>query len=126
MIRALVIDDNPDVRTIAKVALRLDRGFDVETTDTAREALARLGDDCQVFDAVLLGATTPDMDGALIELIRQRPDCVETPIIFLARRIGAADRLRYHAMGAAGVLGLPFDPITFSRDVTALLESAPH
>lgn len=121
MIRALVIDDDPDMRTIATVALQIDRAFDVETTATAREALARLTDDCPRFDAVLLGATTPDMDGALIEAIRRRPHCADTPIIFLARKIAAADHQRYHAMGAAGLLAVPFDPIAFARQVAALI-----
>lgn len=122
MIRALFVDDDPDLRTITAVALRLDAEFAVETTGSASGALALLRVDGGRFDVILLGTTTSDMDRALIEAIRWLPACRETSVVFLASRAADDDRLRYRAMGAAGIIAVPFDPLTLSRQIAGLLQ----
>lgn len=121
MIHALFVDDDPDLRAITAVALRLDSDFAVETTSSASSALALLRADGARFDLILLGTTTPDMDRALVEAIRWLPACHSTPLIFLADSISADDRLRYRAMGAAGVIAVPFDPVTLRTQIAGLL-----
>jgi two-component system, OmpR family, response regulator len=121
MIRALFVDSDPDLRTIVAIALQLDPTFAVETAGTASSALAMLRGHGGRFDVLLLGATTRDMDQAMVEAIRWLPTARSTPVVFLATRIGPDDRTQYRAMGAAGMIELPFDPPAFAQQVADLV-----
>ncbi|MBN8806635.1 MAG: response regulator [Sphingomonas sp.] len=124
MIRALFVDDDPDLRTVTRLALQLDSDFAVETAESAHAALALLRKRNTPFDLILLGATTRDMDQAMVEAVRWLPACRTTPIVFLSRRIGESDRAQYRAMGAAGVIAVPYDPTKLACAIAALLHAA--
>ncbi|MDQ3811498.1 MAG: response regulator [Chloroflexota bacterium] len=60
MKRVLVVDDEPNIRSIVSALLRAE-GYAVETAANGQEALARVRADH--FDAVLLDVLMPVMDG---------------------------------------------------------------
>jgi two-component system, OmpR family, response regulator len=117
--RLLLVDDDDDIRLIARMSLERIGGWEVLDAATAQEALdaARSGP----LDAVLLDVMMPSLDGpGTLELLRPviGPD---TPVIFLTAKTQAADRERLADLGAAGLIAKPFDPMTLPDEVAARL-----
>lgn len=117
--RLLLVDDEDDIRLIARLSLERIGGWEVLDAGSAEEALAaaRSGP----VDAVLLDVMMPGVDGpGTLELLRPviGPD---TPVIFLTAKTQAADRERLAGLGATGLIAKPFDPMTLPDDVAARL-----
>jgi two-component system OmpR family response regulator len=104
MERALVVDDEANVRYLTSTALRLD-GWAVEVSDSGADALAVL----QRFrpDVIVLDVMLGDADGfELCELLRRR--AVTAPVIFLTARGEVDDRVRGLTIGGDDYLTKPF------------------
>jgi CheY-like chemotaxis protein len=117
--RLLLVDDDHDIRLIARMSLERIGGWEVLEAGSAQEALAvaRSGP----VDAVLLDVMMPGVDGpGTLEILRPviGPD---TPVIFLTAKTQAVDRKRLGGLGAAGLIAKPFDPMTLSDEVAARL-----
>lgn len=120
----LYVDDEPDIRTIAKLAFELDPGLRVRTAATGGEALQMLADGWRP-DVAILDVMMPGMDGpTLARLIAQRPGCAELPIVFMTARARGSDIAGYHELGARGVIVKPFDPLRLAPDLRAILDRA--
>jgi CheY-like chemotaxis protein len=112
--KLLLVDDEPDIRAIAMMALERVGGHEVTGVGSAAEAVAAVG--TQRPDAILLDVMMPDVDGPAA-LARLRPLIGDTPVIFLTAK---QDAERLLALGAAGVIAKPFDPLALSSQVTAI------
>jgi CheY-like chemotaxis protein len=116
----LIIDDSAVIRQIAELTLG-SRGWRILTAETGPQGIAMAASERP--DAILLDVVMPDPDG-LETLSRLRDDAQTAgiPVIFLT---GLADteeeRAKLSALGAAGVLGKPFDPNTFAELVAGVL-----
>lgn len=118
----LYVDDEPDIRTIAELALQLDPTIDVRTAGSARDALSILESGWRP-DVVVLDVMMPDIDGpALADRIRARPGFADVPIIFMTARARSVDIAGYQDRGAKGVIVKPFDPISLAGEIRAILE----
>ncbi|QYU70567.1 response regulator [Leptolyngbya sp. 15MV] len=85
MTRVLYVDDEPDIRDIAELALGLDPDFEVRTACSGDEALAILAQ--WPPDVALLDVMMPRMDGpTLLTRIRQLPGFADLPVIFVTAR----------------------------------------
>ena len=118
--KVLVIDDEPDIRRIARLGLSRVGGMEVVEASSGTDGLARARADKP--DAILLDVMMPGLDGpATLARLREDPETAGLPVVFLtAKAIGAeVDRLR--GLGAAGVLTKPFDPMTLASDLRAAL-----
>ena len=108
MARILVVDDEPDIRTLLRISLER-AGMEVAVTASGAEALTSLGTDA--FDLVLLDVMMPAMDGfETLERIRALPRGEEVTVVFLTARTQERDMERYRAAGVADALTKPFDP----------------
>lgn len=117
-LKLLVVDDDPDIRTIVEMALTLDGGIAVRTAASSAAAIAVLG--AWNPDACLFDVMMPQTDGlSLMAEVRRLG--VDTPIIFLTARAREADLERYRAAGALGTISKPFDPLTLADQVRRLL-----
>lgn len=58
----LVVDDEPDVRTVARLMVRKG-GYEVVEASNGREAVEALAAEAETIVAVLLDVTMPEMDG---------------------------------------------------------------
>ena len=108
MARVLVVDDDPDVRNLVELKLRLE-GLEVVTAGTGEEALAQLS--VQDVDLVVLGLMMPGMDG--IEVCRRIRDDARTahlPVIMLTARAREKDVERGLTVGATDYVVKPFSP----------------
>jgi len=122
-IQILCVDDDPDIRTIAVMALGLDPGIDVHAASSGAEALSVLRNDAWRPDAVLLDVMMPVMDGlATLAAIRALDGHQHLPVIFMTARARKEDLDSYRRQGATGVIVKPFDPLHLAEDVRALIE----
>ncbi|HLW93151.1 MAG TPA: response regulator transcription factor [Roseiarcus sp.] len=114
--RLLIIDD--DARLTAMVSDYLGKaGFLVDCRFTGREGLAAL--ERLKFDAVILDAMLPDIDGfEICRTIRQR---AQTPILMLTARGEETDRIVGLEIGADDYLPKPFNPRELQARLRAIL-----
>ena len=97
------------------MALERVGGWEVTGAGSAQEAVDAVQN--QRPDAVLLDVMMPDVDGpATFERLRPLLGD-DVPVIFLTAK-PEADRLL--ALGAAGVIAKPFDPLALPREVAAI------
>jgi CheY-like chemotaxis protein len=119
----LLIEDDPDVRTIAAIALEDIGGFRLTLCSSGAEALAQLRR--AVPQLILLDVMMPDMDGpaTFAEIQRLALDPAP-PVVFMTAKVQPAETQHYLQLGAAGVIAKPFDPMTLSDALRTLWRAA--
>ena len=118
--KVLIIDDDPDIRSIARLSLSRVGGMDVIEAASGLEGVPKAQDEKP--DVILLDMMMPTMDGLeTLAALRSQPATARTPVIFLTAKALGDEVERMAALGAAGVLIKPFDPRTLSEDVRALV-----
>jgi len=121
MTHALVVDDDPDLRTLVRVVLE-PRGFDVTEANTGGEALVTLHTD-QLPDVVVLDVQMPDLDGwETLAAIRSQQRTATVPVILCTVRAQQPDVERGWALGCDGFLPKPFSISQLLDQVTAVCE----
>src|SRR5262245_34119216 len=107
-VNILIVDDLPDKRLALQVALE-GVGAHMITADSGREALRQLlGRD---FAVILLDVNMPEMDGfETAALIRQRPRCEHTPIIFVTGYGDEMHAIQGYSLGAVDYILSPVVP----------------
>lgn len=117
--KILLVEDDPDIRLIARTALEGLGGYLVATAGSGREALEL----APTFapDLILLDIMLPEMDGpTTLVALRSRPAQRETPVIFLTARVLASDLEQYEPLQPLAVIGKPFDPLTLAAEIERL------
>ena len=118
MTRVLYVDDEPDIREIAELALGLDPAFEVRTAASGAEALTLLAG--WRADVALLDVMMPEMDGpTLLAQMRATPELANIPVIFVTARAQQSELQNFATLDAVGVIAKPFDPITLAALVRA-------
>ncbi len=116
----LLIDDEADIQTVAKIGLTLNTDWQVMTANSGEAGLAAAI--ANPPDAILLDVAMPGMDGlATIAALKNNPVTAKVPIIFLTAKAQASDRRRLYEAGASGVITKPFDPTTLASQVAGFL-----
>ena len=114
--RILYVEDEPDIQTVAKLALEMVGGFEVRLCDNGLQALAAVVDFTP--DLILLDVMMPGMDGpTTLQKLRANPATAAIPVIFLTARILPPDAAHYQSMGALDVIAKPFDPMTLASQI---------
>lgn len=120
--KVLYVDDEPDIRDVAVMALEIDPDLEVKPAGSGGEALSILDEGGYQPDVVLLDVMMPVMDGpAVLEALRKRPEHAETPVVFITARAQAHETARFLSLGAVGVITKPFDPMTLALELRAIL-----
>jgi two-component system OmpR family response regulator len=119
--RVLYVEDEPDIQTVARLALETLGGFTVEICSSGSEALSRApGFQPQL---ILLDVMMPVMDGpATLRMLRGKPQFASTPVIFMTAKVQPSEVVGYKEIGAVDVIPKPFDPMTLSSQVQAIWE----
>jgi len=118
----LLVDDEPDIRTIARLTLQQGDRFRVVEASSGHEALTLAGQ--LQPDLVLLDVMMAGMDGpAVLAALRANPLTAGIPVIFLTAQAMPEELDRLRALGARAILTKPFDPATFPGQVADALES---
>ncbi len=116
MRRILLIDDEPDIRAVARVAIEVVAGWEFVEAESGSLGLALARD--AMPDAALIDFMMPRMDGpATVNAFRADPQCSTIPLIFLtAKSLGGS-----HDWLVDGVIAKPFDPLTLGHDIAQRL-----
>lgn len=123
LLQILCIDDDPDIRTIAVMALGLDSAMTIRAAASGAEAVALLRSDAWRPDGILLDVMMPGMDGpATLAAIRALGGYADVSVIFMTARARQADLDGYTSLGANGVIVKPFDPMHLAEDVRTLVD----
>jgi CheY-like chemotaxis protein len=123
-LQVLYVDDEPDIREIAGLALQLDPGIEVRLAESGARALELLLGAWRP-DVILLDVMMPAMDGpAVLVALREQPRWATTPVVFITARTQAQDRQRLLELGAVALISKPFDPMTLAKEVRGVLAGA--
>lgn len=123
--RILYVEDEPDIQTVARLALEGIGGFTVETCNSGIEALERVDD----FDPdlILLDVMMPGMDGpTTLQALRERPATAATPIVFMTAKVQPQEIAQFKALGALDVVAKPFDPMTLAQTIRSIWDNRPR
>jgi len=118
--RILLIDDEVDIHKIAQVGLMMEAGWELLTAQSSDEGLEMIFSEQP--DAILLDVMMPERDGVeTLKLILESPGSQHIPVVFMTAKAQAADRRRFYALGAKGVITKPFDPMTLASQISGFL-----
>jgi DNA-binding response OmpR family regulator len=117
MSKALIVDDDPHIRELARVFLR-DEGFDTYEASDGLEALSKL--ETIKVDIVILDIMMPNMDGW--ELCRQLRESYDIPLLMLTAKGETNDKIQGFQLGTDDYLVKPFEPLELVMRVKALLK----
>jgi len=122
--KILLVEDDPDIRTVVKASLEMIGKFQVCACGSGAEAFAALpkfGPQLALLDVMM-----PDMDGpGVLARLRALPETAGIPVIFLTAKTATSEIQRLRTLGAAGVLTKPFDPMTLHQQVKEIWEGLP-
>ena len=122
--RILYVEDEPDIRLVAQMALEAVGGFTVIACASGPQALGAAPQ--ARADLLLLDVMMPGMDGlATLRALRELPATARTPAIFMTAKVQAAEVAVYKAMGALEVIPKPFDPMTLSDEIQRIWAAQP-
>jgi CheY-like chemotaxis protein len=109
--KVLIIDDEDDIRRIARLSLVKIGGLPVVEAASGPEGVRNAADERP--DAILLDVMLPAMDGPqTLAARRAQPATVVIPVVFLTAKAMASELAHLTALGAVGTLTKPLDPVT--------------
>jgi CheY-like chemotaxis protein len=109
-LRILHVDDEADIREVVELSLGLDPALAVESCASGGDALVAAARWSP--DLILLDVTMPVMDGPqTLARLRQSARTAGIPIVFMTAHAQTHERAQFLALGAAGVISKPFDPM---------------
>jgi DNA-binding response OmpR family regulator len=113
--RVLVIDDDPGVRVLCKIAFRTD-GDEIVEAASGREGLDLLA--TEAVDAVVLDVMLPTVNGfEILRRIREDARTSDLPVVLLSVRVGIQDQVDGWRAGADDYLTKPFSPSVLAAKV---------
>jgi CheY-like chemotaxis protein len=118
--KVLIVDDDDDVRMIAKLSLGRLGGRDVVDARSGSEGVEKAA--LEQPDVILLDVMMPVMDGtATLAALRAQASTAAIPVVFLTAKAMTAEIERLKALGAVAVLSKPFNPKSLATDLRAAL-----
>jgi CheY-like chemotaxis protein len=122
--RILFCDDDADIREIIEISLGLGGEFELQSCDSGSALLAVAA--AWRPDLVLLDVMMPELDGpTVLARLLADPRTQSIPVVFMTARTQAYECERFIALGAAGVIAKPFDPMTLAEHVAGFLTATP-
>ena len=115
-LHVMFTDDEPDIREIIDMSLALDPLFVLRGCASGGEALTTALE--WRPDLILLDVMMPVMDGpATLSRLRQKRSTAQIPVVFMTARTQTREVEQFKALGAAGVIAKPFDPMALASEV---------
>lgn len=120
--KVMLVDDEDDIRTIGNLSLSRVGGWQTVLAASGAEALSKAA--TEQPDLILLDVMMPGMDGpTTLGQLRAQEATAKTPVIFMTAKVQKQEVARYLELGAVGVIGKPFDPMTLPAEIKRLLPS---
>lgn len=115
--RILYAEDEPDIQTVARLALEMVGGFTVKMCDNGQILLQNYADFAP--DLIMLDVMMPGLDGpATLAALREQN--VDVPVVFMTAKVQPQEIEAFKAMGALDVIAKPFDPMQLAQQVRAI------
>lgn len=115
-------DDDPFMRTVAKIGLERYGGLETLFTETGTDvlALARTWKP----DLIVLDVVMPDLDGpSALAALRDDPTTCGIPVVFLTTRVLPHEVAKYRRLGVTDVISKPFSPVELSTTLNDIWRS---
>jgi len=123
MARILVVDDDPDIRFVARLALKRGK-HEVAVAESGRAALEHL-DTGAACDLILCDWMMPEMSGIqTLAQVRTRPQRAGIPFVFLTAKAQKEEIEEGLRLGARRYLTKPFEPAELLGEVDRILGEA--
>lgn len=119
MSNILIVDDDPQIRDVLRIALK-NAGHTVTEAGDGAEGLAKARNG--KADLIVLDIGLPEMDG--LELCRRLRAADETPVLFLTARDEEIDRILGFELGGDDYVTKPFSPRELVARIRAILKRA--
>lgn len=118
--KILIVDDEDHIRRVSELSARKVGKWEVVLAASGEECLSKA--ETERPDVIVLDVMMPVMDGPSVFLrLREHPATADIPVIFLTAKIQKHEVERYLALGAAGVVAKPFDPMTLPDQIRAIV-----
>ncbi len=118
-IRALVVDDDPAIRSMFELQFAIE-GFDVALAADGAQAIAAARADRP--DVILLDVMMPGMDGfTVVETLRGDPVTAEIPIVMVTAKGGVEAQWAGWQAGVDSYVVKPVDPEALVQEVFRIL-----
>jgi DNA-binding response OmpR family regulator len=109
----LVVDDDPDIRTLIRLTLE-SYGYSVREAGDGNQALEALTEHAP--DAMVLDVMMPRMDGyGVLRAMRQRELAGQTKVLVLTCKTEERDFVRGWELGADDYRTKPFEPMELAH-----------
>lgn len=119
--RVMHVDDDSDIQGIAMLALREIGGLEVVQYSSGIEAIEAVVGCCP--DVILLDVMMPGLSGEeTFKEIRGMLNLATPPTIFMTAKSSQETVTRLLALGAAGVIVKPFNPILLAEEICEIYE----
>lgn len=116
----LIVDDEADVRAIAKLGLEMGAGWTVLTASSGQEGLTLAA--TYQPDAILLDLMMPEMDGrATLQRLKADPQTRSIPVILVTAKVQQPDQNDFENLGIAAVFAKPFRPLKLAEQIREAL-----
>lgn len=117
----LYVDDEPDIREVAEMALTLVPDLEVHLSESGEQALATLP--ALKPDLVLLDVMMPGVDGpTTLARMRTQPGLRDIPVVFITAKALPHEIQRFRELGAVGVISKPFDALRLGSQILEIWE----
>jgi len=107
--KLLIVDDDPDILTIAKYALKKDPTLEIRCVSSGHEAI----EEAKKFvpDLILLDVMMPKMDGlSTLKNLKTQIKTQHIPVVFFTAKVTQDEIESYIKEDVEDVLIKPFDP----------------
>lgn len=119
MQKILIVDDDPDIRSLYRLVLRQE-GLEVIEAASGQEALSRVETDIPAL--VLLDIMMPDMDGyEVCRRLRANPRTVKLPVLLFSANGAGSVQDNVKRAGADGFVAKTAGPRAVATRIHALL-----
>ncbi|WP_269619651.1 response regulator [Zhongshania sp. BJYM1] len=120
--KIMYVEDEPDIRLVAEIALKQVAGFDLKICSDGYEGLDEIGNFKPQL--VLLDVMMPGMDGPqLLKRIKEMPEFADIPIVFMTAKAQADEVEKLKKMGAENVITKPFNPMTLGNEIRTIWQN---
>lgn len=124
IIKVLFVEDEPDIRFIVELSMKMDQDIEFISFEDGLSALSYISETGDIFDFALLNLQLPHMTGIeLYQRLRVLPGFENIASAMITGSIRDAEIVAYKSAGIKGHIGKPFDPLTLASEIRRIYDA---